>query len=96
MIFICYPQKASIVHTVILLVAMFASMFFYYLTYGVEYEGLEGIGYFIIFIPCTAITRLIAFIYYRKIADKKKQLKFFGMYILVFVIPFALGFLLNR
>ena len=96
MIFICYPQKASIVHTIMLLVALFASMFFYYFTYGVEYEGFDGLGYFFIFVPSTAITRLIAFIYYRKIAGKKKQLKFFAMYLLVFVFTFGLGFLLNR
>ena len=64
------------------------SCYFNYLTYAVDHEGFDGLGYFFMLIITTAIYKILIYILYAKITNTKKALLFLIPTILSFIVCF--------
>ena len=86
------PKKASSILSGIILFTSGFSVYFYYLTYGVDYSGWDGLGYYLLWLGTTVVTRIFSCIYYGKLVGVKKTLKLFGIYVIAIILSVALGF----
>lgn len=92
MTYVHFPKKASSILSGIILFMSGFSVYFYYLTYGVDYSGWDGLGYYLLWLGTTVVTRIFSCIYYGKLVGVKKTLKFFGLYVIAIVLSVVFGF----
>ena len=85
-----YKEKASKIIGGFILGFIVLALYFYYKTYFVELPGWGNLGYFIYWLGITAICRILTFVFYGRIAGKKKIITFLGIYMIFAVLYFIL------
>ena len=87
-----YKNKVNKTFGYIIIAFCILSLYFYYNTYFVEQEGWNGIGQYFLWLINTAISKIMACVFYGKIVGHKKALIFLGIYALIVILSFVLGF----
>ena len=81
----------NIIMSILIIIFICFSVYYYYDTYYVEHPGWDGFKPFALWIINTFICRILSFIYYVKIYSLKKGLFFIGIYFLLILISYVSG-----
>lgn len=87
-----YKNKVSKVLVTCILILMVASIYCFYKAYFVEYDGWDGLEYFLGWLINVFVLRIISCIFYGKIIGWKKAIIFFAIYILTVILSIKIGF----
>ncbi len=69
--------------------------FYYYYSFNlVEHDGWDGLGFGILWYLNSFVCRVLSVILYKNIVGWKKALSFVAIFILLFIVMYAIGFLL--
>ena len=87
-----YKNKFSTTMCILISLALIISICFFYNTYFVEHEGLDAIGYFLLWLAMLGFSKILSVIFYGKVAGIKKALLFIGIYVFVVIASFKMGY----
>ena len=87
-----YKSKFSTIMCILISFALIISIYYFYNVYFVEHEGLDVIGYFILWLATLGFFKILSVIFYGKVAGAKKALLFLGIYALVVIASFSMGY----
>lgn len=87
-----YKNKFSTIMCILISFALIISIYYFYNVYFVEHEGLDVIGYFILWLATLGFSKILSVIFYGKVAGTKKALLFLGIYALVVIASFSMGY----
>ena len=70
------------------------TFYYYYSVNLVEHDGWDGLGFGILWYLNSFVCRVLSVILYKNIVGWKKALSFVAIFILLFIVMYAIGFLL--
>lgn len=87
-----HKNKTSKLISFSILLFIILAIYFYYNTYFIEYSGWDSIGWFLLWLGTTSISKILSCIFYGKIYGWKRGVLFLIIYIVTVGLSFTLGF----
>lgn len=87
-----YKNKFNTILCVLIAFTLILSIGFFYNTYFVEHQGFDVIGDFICWLGSLGLCKIFSTIFYGKVVGIKKALLFLGIYVLIVIASFSMGY----
>ena len=90
--YVTNKKEFNILTGILILISCLIAVYFFHETYFVENQGWRSVSEYLLWLINTGICRIITLIFYGKYAGWKKSFIMFGIYAILIILSFLLGF----